>query len=273
VRDYGRVGPKFWIGDTGKKLRAAGKDAQIVGMYLMTGPHANMLGLYYLPKIYIAHETGLGLEGASEGLSRCIEAQFCRYDDITEMVWVIEMARYQIAESLTANDKQCKGIQREYLALPENPFLSGFFEKYGIAYHMSVRRPELMAGSSSSEGATKGLRSQEQEQEHEQEDSGELLLEAQAADAPPPVVAIPLNDGSEHGVYPHQVEEWSLTYPAVDVVAELRKMRQWAIANPTKRKTRRGVMAFMNSWLAKQQDKPGRPQQSSALSGGGEKYL
>lgn len=272
MRDYGKVGPQFWIGDTGKKLRSAGKDAQIVGLYLMTGPHSNMLGLYYLPMIYIAHETGLSVEGASEGLARCIEAQFCMYDAATEIVWVIEMAKYQIAEELHPADKQCKGIQREYLGLPENPFLAGFFDKYSVAYHMTVRRPEALDSGRGKQAPSEPLRSQEQEQEQEQEDSGELDLQAQAAGTPPPVVAIPLNDGSEYGIYPSQVEEWSTTYPNVDVVAELRKMRQWSIANPKKRKTRRGVMAFANSWLVKEQDKPRKSEPSSSMSGG-EKYL
>lgn len=54
-----------------------------------------MLGLYYLPILYIAHETGLGLEGASKGLKSTIEAGFCSYDEDTEMVWVHEMAAYR----------------------------------------------------------------------------------------------------------------------------------------------------------------------------------
>jgi hypothetical protein len=37
-------------------------------VYLLSNPHANMLGLYYMPKLYIAHETPLGTEGASKGL-------------------------------------------------------------------------------------------------------------------------------------------------------------------------------------------------------------
>ena len=65
MRDYGKVSPQFWIGQTGKKLRSEGAEAQIVAMYLMTSPHANMLGLYYCPAMFIAHETGLDLEGAS----------------------------------------------------------------------------------------------------------------------------------------------------------------------------------------------------------------
>src|SRR5437667_491378 len=62
MRGYAKISPQFWIGDTGRKLRDAGQEAMLVGLYLLSNPHANMLGLYYLPKLFIAHETGLGLE-------------------------------------------------------------------------------------------------------------------------------------------------------------------------------------------------------------------
>lgn len=140
MRDYAKVSPQFWIGITGKRLRSAGMEAQIVAMYLVTCPHANMLGLYYLPKLYLEHETGLPSEGASKGLARAIEAGFCHYDEVSEMVWVPEMASYQIGEALTPADKRCLGIQKEYDALPENPFLQGFYERYGAAFNMTSGR-------------------------------------------------------------------------------------------------------------------------------------
>ena len=95
MRDYAKISPQFWIGNTGKKLREAGAEATIVALYLLSNPHANMIGFYYLPKLYIAHETSLGMEGASKGLQRAIEAGFCGYDDASEVVFVYEMARYQ----------------------------------------------------------------------------------------------------------------------------------------------------------------------------------
>jgi hypothetical protein len=169
VRDYSKVSPQFWIGDTGKKLRKAGAEAQVVGLYLMTSPHANMLGLYYAPMLYIAHETGLGIEGASKGLQSCIEAGFCQYDEASEMVWVMEMASYQIAESLVATDKRCVGVQNEYNGLPDNPFLAAFFDKFRDAFHMAKRRPPVEFKPSLIEAPSKPLGSQEQEQEQEQE--------------------------------------------------------------------------------------------------------
>lgn len=140
MHEYRKVGPTFWTGDTGKKLRAAGPEALIVATYLMTCPHSNMLGLYYVAPLYIAHETGLGLEGAMKGLARACEAGFCHYDTPSEMVWVPEMAAYQIAEQLEAKDNRCKGIQRDYDALPENPFLTLFYERYAQAFNLSACR-------------------------------------------------------------------------------------------------------------------------------------
>lgn len=165
AREYSKVGPRFWVGATGKAIRAAGKDAQIVAFYLMTSPHANMLGLYYLPIPYIAHETGLTIEGASEGLRRCIEAGFCAYDEAAECVWVFEMARYQIDERLDVKDKRCKGVQNWYDNLPENKYLGDFYDAYAKPFHMKKSRGCV----SPFEAPSKPLRSQEQEQEQEQD--------------------------------------------------------------------------------------------------------
>lgn len=70
------------------------------------------------------------------------------------------------------------------------------------------------------------------------------------------VIAIPLNDNSEFPISFEFVQEMQNLYPNVDVMAELRKMRGWSISNPTKRKTSRGIKRFINSWLAREQDKP-----------------
>lgn len=161
MREYAKVSPKFWTGDTGKEIRKKGPEAVVVAMYLMTSPVSNMLGLYYQPILYMAHETGLGIEGASKGLRDCIEAGFCQYDDATEVVWVVEMASYQIADELKASDKRCAGIQKDYMALQDSPFLGSWFDRYQAAFNLSEKR--------GTEGASKPHRSKEQEQEQEKE--------------------------------------------------------------------------------------------------------
>lgn len=68
-----------------------------------------------------------------------------------------------------------------------------------------------------------------------------------------------LNDGSLFEVSDSDVQEWSKIYPAVDIKQELRKMKGWLDANPTRRKTRRGVRRFVNNWLSRTQDQGGTP--------------
>jgi hypothetical protein len=178
MRRYAKISPQLWIGDTGRQLREAGPEALLVALYLLSNPHANMLGLYYLPTSLIAHETGLASEGASKGLRRAIEAGFCAYDESSEMVFVHEMARYQIADQLATTDKQCTGIQRDYDGLPNNPFLAAFYEKYANAFHLTSRRENRRP----SEAPSVPPRSQEQEQEQEQDLN--TLPQTSFADAP-----------------------------------------------------------------------------------------
>ena len=169
MRDYAKVSPQFWIGSTGRRIRKGGQEAQIVAMYLLTCPSSSMIGMYYLPVATIAHDTGLSIEGACKGLKGAIEAGFCSYDDESGVVWVHEMARYQIGDQLSAADKRCNGVQNDYDKMMENPFLSAFYERYHRAFNMKRRREYTAIDTSPLEAPSKALRSQEQEQEQETE--------------------------------------------------------------------------------------------------------
>ena len=68
-----------------------------------------------------------------------------------------------------------------------------------------------------------------------------------------PVIGIPLLGGKEHPVYRKDIDEYVSLYPDINVEQELRNMRGWCLANPTRRKTRKGVRTFINSWLKKSQ--------------------
>ena len=70
-------------------------------------------------------------------------------------------------------------------------------------------------------------------------------------------IKISLNDKTFYDVPLDKIALWKETYPAVDIEYELRKMVAWCDSNPTKRKTKRGVERFINSWLAREQDRGG----------------
>ena len=64
-----------------------------------------------------------------------------------------------------------------------------------------------------------------------------------------------LNDKTYHIVTKDDVKHWEELYPNVNILQELKKMQGWSEANPNRRKTRRGVLRFINNWLAREQDR------------------
>ncbi len=69
------------------------------------------------------------------------------------------------------------------------------------------------------------------------------------------VEALILNDGSEWRPTKALFAEYVRLYPNVDVKQQFNVMRSWCLSNPKKRKTKRGITRFVNSWLTKEQDK------------------
>lgn len=66
-----------------------------------------------------------------------------------------------------------------------------------------------------------------------------------------------LNDKSTYNVPLDKIQTWEKAFPAVDIKQELYKMSAWLESNPTRRKTKRGIERFINTWLSKEQDRGG----------------
>ena len=185
MRDYSKISPKFWLSGTGRKIKATGVNAQVGALYLMSSPHANMIGVYYLPISFMAHEIGITIEVSSGVIQGLSDVGFCTYDESFEYVWVHEMAFYQIGGQLKQNDKRIKCINSLYQNLPPLRFLPAFFKKYRNFYWLeelpngsSCSRAPLTALQWDIEAPLELLRSQEQEQEqkHNQEHNQEQEL-------------------------------------------------------------------------------------------------
>jgi hypothetical protein len=89
---------------------------------------------------------------------------------------------------------------------------------------------------------------------------GDCAETSQGGSTPPvpPVVVFPCEGkgAKEVEITQAQADEWARDFPGVNVVQELRNMRAWLIARPTKRKTARGIPAFVVRWLTKEQNNP-----------------
>ena len=148
MRDYGVVSPMFWIGKTGRALRKY-PDAQRVAIYFMTAPSSEMTGVFYCPLASILNDVGLfeapskpltspsqgccsydsPLEGVKSAIVKLMELGFCVYDFESEFVFVTEMARWQIGESLKEKDNRIVGVKKSVKSMPK-PLAARFLERY-----------------------------------------------------------------------------------------------------------------------------------------------
>lgn len=97
---------------------------------------------------------------------------------------------------------------------------------------------------------------EERKKERKEEYNNTSCSERKNSSSLADVEAIPLNDGTEWNCPLDDYNEYVRLYPAVDVKQAFRDMRAWGLSNKEKRKTRRGVKRFVNSWLSKSQDRP-----------------
>lgn len=58
-----------------------------------------------------------------------------------------------------------------------------------------------------------------------------------------------LKSGDMFPIYESQIDKWESIYSSIDVVYQLKLMKAWLESNPAKRKTKTGMMKFINGWL------------------------
>lgn len=79
-----------------------------------------------------------------------------------------------------------------------------------------------------------------------------------------PVAELPSVSGEPYPISAADVAEWRKAFPGVDVFQQIGAMRSWLIANPTRRKTLRGMRKFVVSWLDRRQNSAPPEQRATA---------
>jgi hypothetical protein len=163
VREYAKVSPRLWTGSLGKALRGD-PQAQAMAAYLVSSPHANMIGLYHLPMAYAAADLGWTAKATEKAIAKVCASGLADYDEATERVWVKEHARHEFGDGLKLGDHRIVGIENNLKDHLNSFLVKGFLELYGLLYGLDTEG--LLRGY---EGASEGLRNQEQDQDQEQE--------------------------------------------------------------------------------------------------------
>ena len=94
----------------------------------------------------------------------------------------------------------------------------------------------------------------ENENENDSDNDFKTTCRQQAVEPEADTALIPLNDGSAWRPTISLFNEFITSYPGVNVEHEFQQMRAWCLSNPEKRKTKKGVKRFVNSWLSRAQN-------------------
>ena len=82
---YGKLDCSFW---TDRRFRGLTGPSREALTYLLSSPHGNHIGLYYLPAAYMAQDTGWTIEAAQEALQHLQRLGLVKYDWQEEVVFV-----------------------------------------------------------------------------------------------------------------------------------------------------------------------------------------
>jgi hypothetical protein len=260
MREYAKVSPQFWVW---VRQEGLGPDEILVALYLLTCPASNMFGMYYLVIEEMAHYLfgrAAPLEEtftrASQALREVSERGFCRHDYESGMVWIRNMAGWQVLsdwEPLKKTDNRVKNVNREYQKLPDNPFLSEIFDKYSAILHLEKRRayqgaPKPLARGPNSEPGPLAKQEQDQEQEQEQEISsgGVSLANREAAER------IPIRERCEALTKNPHMAEWCEPHRWPEIVRVATELAQLTKSTPRLSQYHRdsGVRALVDVFAA-----------------------
>ncbi len=172
MREFAKVSPQEWTSELGRKIKNIGLEARVVSLYLQTNPSAHMTGVYYIPIVLIAHESGLSVEDVKATLNNLCIIDYCSYDYEYEYVWVHGMGINQVSAQLKANDNRVKAINTYYSSLPKLSFLQVFYSKYADLFLLEYCHDFI----SSLQAPSDFLRSKEKENDNEKKKEKKSFL-------------------------------------------------------------------------------------------------
>ena len=174
MRDYGKVHSTFWTSPTTAPLS---DDARMLGLYLLTCPHANALGCFRLPDGYVMEDLRWSKERVSKGFAELFRNGFANRCETTFWVLIPAHLKFNPPE----NPNQIKSISRLACQVPGNASialdLKTVLEQHIKTADEPAKRDVLEAIKrlevNPSETVPKPFRNQKQEQKQEQEQEQE----------------------------------------------------------------------------------------------------
>lgn len=121
--------PSFWIGPDGVRLRGNAA-AQLTLAYLVWGPSANAIGLFFVTLAQVAEHTGLAPDEVRASLVTLESLDMAHHDEAAMLAYVPRIAVHQTGVAMRAGSKTTRGLSVELRPYGEHPFVARWWALY-----------------------------------------------------------------------------------------------------------------------------------------------
>lgn len=193
MRDYGRVYSNFW---QSPETRAFTEDGRTLALYLLTSPHANLIGCFRLPDAYAADDLQWPSGRVSEGFRELAAKGFLTRDSGTQWVFIHKYLKWNSFENGNVAKAASKAFNQAPSSLVKSLLAKALLE---FGEHLSAEFRRLCEAESEkdwnpSQTLPKPFANPEPEPEPEpfrnQSQSGTSFDAPPVGDASPPVAAV-----------------------------------------------------------------------------------
>lgn len=134
---YAQIHADFWTTQQARAIAKAGVYAQLLAIFLRTGPHATYSGLYRLPLGYVAGDLNMSLENVEAAMRALEAAGYAKYDYENEYVFVVDATADYLRDTSSkrkpsaGTDNKVKGVVNSIADVPNELALKlEYVEKY-----------------------------------------------------------------------------------------------------------------------------------------------
>ena len=271
---YAKVFDDIWID---KKFRdELNEKNKLMFLYLLTCKHCNLIGFFRLPMGYLLSDMRISEKDALQRLSDITSTKMAIFNSENEMVLIPKYLKWNPLGST----QQIIGGAKIFNQMLKNP-LDTLFYSFAIEFCPPIKAYISKGIDTLSIPYTYPIDTLKNNEIYpidrvsiseavtvtETVAETETVIQRRAVEtdfSAEVVSTLTLVSGDKHPITAEQVQQFSKSYPAADVMLELSKMESWLMTNPKKRKTASGIMRFVNSWLTRVQDQGGSRRTPSA---------
>lgn len=266
-RRFRKIYTRLWRNPVFRALPDADK---VMTLYLLSGPQTNRIGLFYVSIVTAAEDLDSTPELVRDRLRRVCEAFDWLFDAIANVLWIPSWWDFN---SPSENLKNMQGALSDLHELPTTPLIGQFanhlaFVPEGLhplfRFIQQKHDQRTVKGHRSDTDRTTRQDQTREEIRPDQTESSAALTRTEPAVLTFPTVGM---GGTSWVLTEPQVIAWQSSYPGLDVLAEARKALAWVEANPGRRKTTRGMAAFLVNWFNRSTDRGGSQQRSASPDG------